>query len=91
MLEENKIVTLITEKCKTHSVNNRRKINVNTTCTNKTKQRQRKGKRIESNGRYKPVLHLGYAFHASSCITRASFGAIVVSQAGALLQKLVQK
>lgn len=32
-----------------------------------------------------PVLHLGYAFHASSCKTRASAGAKVVSQEGALL------
>lgn len=35
---------------------------------------------------YKPVLHFGYAFQASSCSTRASSGAKVVSQVGALLQ-----
>lgn len=33
-----------------------------------------------------PVLHLGYAFQASSCMMRASAGAKVVSQAGTLLQ-----
>lgn len=46
---------------------------------------------VESCKHNKPVLHLGYAFHASSCIMRASEGAKAVSQAGALLQKFKQK
>ena len=43
--------------------------------------------RVESRGNGKPDLHLGYAFQASSCMTRACAGASFESQAGALLQK----
>lgn len=41
--------------------------------------------KLTSRTHGKPVLHLGYAFQASSCMMRASAGAKVVSQVGALL------
>lgn len=40
--------------------------------------------------RFPPVLHIGYAFQASSCMTRASAGAKVVSQVGTLLEERAQ-